>query len=329
MTIQKDLLLLCLTITIEMFDKDHVVSIREFKREEIDTVLDHAVKMVPIANGEVKSLELEGKILATLFFEPSTRTMLSFEAAMKRLGGQTIGFSNPAQSSVKKGETLADTVRMASSYADIIVLRHPQEGAARLASKFSSKPVINAGDGAGQHPTQTLLDLFTIKEEKGSISGNHIGLAGDLKYGRTVHSLTHALSMYGGEITFIAPDSLQMPKEITDELKREGIDYSKTDDIESVINDLDVLYMTRIQRERFPNEEEYEKVAYSFNIGMGMLDEVKEDLIIMHPLPRVDEISPDVDNTRYAKYFKQAANGVPTRMALIKLLVEGAEEVRS
>ncbi len=305
-----------------MFNKDHVVSIREFEREEIDTILDHAVKMVPIARGEKKSLELEGKVLATLFFEPSTRTMLSFEIAMKRLGGQTIGFANPSQSSVKKGETLADTVRMASSYADIIVLRHPQEGAARLASKFSSKPVINAGDGAGQHPTQTLLDLFTIKEEKGRISGNHIGIAGDLKYGRTVHSLTHALSMYGGEMTFIAPEGLQMPDELTGELEREGIGYHKTEDLESVIDQLDVLYMTRIQRERFPNEEEYEKVASSFNLHRGMLDDVKDDMIIMHPLPRVDEISPDVDDTKHARYFQQAANGVPTRMALICLLLD-------
>ncbi len=311
-----------------MFDKDHVVSIREFKREEIDTVLDYAKEMLPVSKGERISHELDGKILATLFFEPSTRTMLSFEAAMIRLGGRIIGFSNPKQSSVKKGETLADTIRMASSYADIIVLRHPQEGAARLASKFSSKPVINAGDGAGQHPTQTLLDLFTIREEMGNIPDNHIGIAGDLKYGRTVHSLTHALSVYGTELTFIAPDALQMPNEITKELEQEGVEYQKTDELESMIDDLDVLYMTRIQRERFPNEEEYEKVASSFNINRSMLDDVKDDMIIMHPLPRVDEISPDVDHTKYAKYFQQAANGVPTRMALISLLLDNHLEVK-
>ena len=310
-----------------VFNKDHVVSIREFTVDEIDTVLDHAEKMVPIASGEKKSKEMDGKILATLFFEPSTRTMLSFEAAMQRLGGDTLGFSNPTQSSVKKGETLADTLKVTSSYADIVVLRHPQEGAARMASKFSDKPIINAGDGAGQHPTQTLLDLFTIRDEMGGIDGNNIGIAGDLKYGRTVHSLTNALSMYDTELTFIAPQSLQMPEEIIKGIKAEGIDYHVVDDLESVIDDLDILYMTRIQRERFPIEEEYEKVASSYNINRSMLENVKEDMIIMHPLPRVDEISPDVDDTKHARYFQQAANGVPTRMAIISLLLRSNEEV--
>ncbi len=326
--IPKNISFLSLPPMIEMFDKDHVVSIKEFKREEIDTVLDNAKEMLPVAEGERISHELDGKILATLFFEPSTRTMLSFEAAMIRLGGRIIGFSNPKQSSVKKGETLADTIRMASSYADIIVLRHPQEGAARLASKFSSKPVINAGDGAGQHPTQTLLDLFTIREEKGGISGKHIGIAGDLKYGRTVHSLTHALAMYGVELTFIAPEALQMPKENTRELKREGIEYKKAPGLESVIDELDVLYMTRIQRERFPNEEEYEKVASGLKLDTDMLENVRDEMIIMHPLPRVDEISSDVDHTKYAKYFQQAANGVPTRMALMSLLLDKSSVVK-
>ncbi len=309
-----------------VFDKDHVVSIRDFTVDEINTVLDYAEKMVPIVKGDKISREMEGKILATLFFEPSTRTMLSFQAAMQRLGGSCIGFANPKQSSVKKGETLADTLTVTSSYADIVVLRHPQEGAARLASKFSSKPVINAGDGAGQHPTQTLLDLFTIRDEMGNISNNHIGIAGDLKYGRTVHSLTNALAMYDTELTFIAPPGLQMPDEIIKKLKKDGIEYHKADDMEAVIDDLDVLYLTRIQRERFPTEEEYEKVASIYNVNRNMLENVKEDMIVMHPLPRVDEISPDVDDTKHAKYFEQAANGVPTRMAIMSLLLETYKE---
>lgn len=293
--------------------------------EEIDYVLELAKEMVPIAEGEKVDNRLQGKILANLFFEPSTRTMLSFDTAMKRLGGNTIGFASPKVSSVKKGETLADTVKVAAGYADIVVLRHPQEGAARLASKFSDKPILNAGDGAGQHPTQTLLDMFTIKEEMGGISGNHIGIAGDLKYGRTVHSLTHALSMYDTDLTFIAHPSLQMPEEILHELDERGVDYTIEEDLESAIKDIDVLYMTRIQRERFPTDEEYYKVASTYIVKKKMLEDVKEDLIIMHPLPRVNEISEDVDDTKYARYFQQAANGVPTRMALLTLLLEARE----
>lgn len=304
------------------FNMEHVVSIRDFTVQDIDQVLDYAEKLVPIADGKETMNKLNGKILATLFFEPSTRTMLSFETAMKRLGGNTIGFANPDISSVKKGETLADTIRVAAEYADIIVLRHPQEGAARLAAKFSTKPILNAGDGAGQHPTQTLLDLFTIRAEKEGISNNHIGIAGDLKYGRTVHSLTHALTMYDTELTFIAPPSLQMPDEIINEVEAEGIDYHIAEDLEEVIDDLDLLYMTRIQKERFPNEEEYHKVASTYNVNKKILQDVKKDFVIMHPLPRVDEITPDVDDTGHAKYFKQAGNGVPVRMALLDMLLE-------
>ncbi len=289
--------------------------------DEIGYVLDKAELMEPIAQGRESTDILRGKILANLFFEPSTRTMLSFEAAMKRLGGNTIGFASPDVSSSKKGETLADTITVTSSYADIVVLRHPQEGAARLASKFSSKPVLNAGDGAGQHPTQTLLDLYTIRKEKGEISGNKIGIAGDLKYGRTVHSLTTALSMYGTEMTFIAPPPLQMPKEILRRLTDGGIEYEQQEDIGKAVEDLDVLYVTRIQRERFPNEEEYLKIADSYNVNLETLENAMDDLIIMHPLPRVDEISPEVDDTPFARYFEQAANGIPIRMALLSLLM--------
>jgi len=304
------------------FKKEHIVAIDDFNVEEIRTILDLAKEMIPIANGKEINTDFEGKILATLFFEPSTRTRLSFEAAMKRMGGRCIGFARPGTSSAKKGETLADTIRVAAGYADMIVLRHPQEGAARLASNFSDVPVINAGDGAGHHPTQTLLDLFTIREEKGSISDNHIGIAGDLKYGRTVHSLTKALSMFDTEMTFISPPSLRMPAEITDMLKRDGMKFHEVEQIEETLDDLDLLYMTRIQRERFPSDEDYQKVAKSYHLEKKMLENSKDDLKVMHPLPRVDEIKTDVDETPNARYFEQAANGVPTRMALLKLVKE-------
>ncbi len=304
------------------FRKEHVVAIDDFSAEEIISILDKAKELVPVAEGEKINKDLEGKILGTLFFEPSTRTRLSFETAIKRLGGMCVGFAKPGTTSAKKGETLADTIRVASGYADIIVLRHPQEGAARLASNFSDVPVINAGDGAGHHPTQTLLDLFTIREEKDSISNNHIGIAGDLKYGRTVHSLTKALSKFEAEMTFISPSSLRMPQEILDSLDRKNIEYHESENIEETIPGLDVLYMTRIQRERFPSEEDYQEVARSYHLDKKMLEDADEYLKILHPLPRVNEIKPDVDDTSNARYFDQAANGVPTRMALLKMLME-------
>ncbi len=308
----------------DVFEKDHIVRIKDFTRDELTTVFDLAEEMIPVAEGKKKNHDLEGKLLANLFFEPSTRTRLSFESAMKRMGGRCIGFAEPGTSSAKKGETLADTIRVAAGYADIIVLRHPHEGAAQLAANFSEVPIINAGDGAGRHPTQTLLDLFTIRREMDSISGNHIGIAGDLKYGRTVHSLTNALSMYDTELTFISPPSLKMPEEIIDELKDKGIHHTEVEEIDEVLEELDILYMTRIQRERFPSEEDYENVARSYHLENDMLRDrdVNEDLTIMHPLPRVDEINADVDMTPHAKYFQQAANGVPVRMALLKLLME-------
>ncbi|MFP4000701.1 MAG: aspartate carbamoyltransferase [Thermoplasmata archaeon] len=304
------------------FNKNHVVAIDNFTVDEIKTILDKAEEMISAAEGKSINNDLEGKLLATLFFEPSTRTRLSFEAAMKRMGGRCIGFARAGTSSVKKGETLADTIRVAAGYSDMIVLRHPQEGAAKLASNFSDVPVINAGDGAGHHPTQTLLDLFTIREEKGSISDNHIGIAGDLKYGRTVHSLTKALSMFDSDMTFISPPSLKMPQEIINILKEQGIDFREVENIRETLDELDILYMTRIQRERFPSDKDYEEVAKTYHIEKDMLESAKDDLKIMHPLPRVDEIKPDVDETKKARYFQQAANGVPVRMALLKLLEE-------
>ena len=298
-----------------------VVSIGDFTVDEIEDILDLAADMVPIAKGERKSKILDGKILATLFFEPSTRTKLSFESAMLRLGGNVLGFANPKGTSVTKGETLADTTRMAEAYSDVSVLRHPKEGAARLAAKFSEKPVINAGDGAGQHPTQTLLDLFTIRSEKGRISELNINLMGDLKYGRTVHSLAHALAMFGAKLSFTAPPELQMPEHVIKDVRRYGIEPKIYTSLDDSVEDSDVLYVTRIQRERFGDLAEYEKVAGAYRIDLEILEKAKSDLIIMHPLPRVNEIAPEVDDTRNAKYFVQAFNGVPVRMALLSLVL--------
>jgi aspartate carbamoyltransferase catalytic subunit len=305
------------------FKGSDIVSIRDLSREQIEQVMDLAEKMVPYAKGEAHSKALEGCILSNLFFEPSTRTRMSFESAMARLGGKTLEMSHPSMMSVVKGETLTDTVSMVESYSDVIVLRHPHEGAARLAAHFSSKPVINAGDGAGQHPTQTLLDLFTIRREKGHIENVKVALVGDLKYGRTAHSLAEALTLFGAEVTFVAPASLQMPRETVKQMEKLGGKPKLTSKLEDVIREADVLYITRIQKERFPDPSEYLKVAGCYRIDNVLLREAKKDLTIMHPLPRVDEIAPEVDSTPHAKYFEQAFNGVPVRMALLLLVLGG------
>jgi aspartate carbamoyltransferase catalytic subunit len=305
------------------FKGKDVISIKDFSKKEINYILNYAKKMVPYAKGENYSGILKGKVLSSLFFEPSTRTRLSFESAMNRLGGRVIGFADPSGTSLKKGETLADTIRMAEAYSDAIVMRHPQEGAARLAAEFAEIPVINAGDGAGHHPTQCLLDLFTIFTEKNKIEKNKIVLIGDLKYGRTVHSLAYALSLYGADLTFVSPNILKMPKEVVDECKELSGEPVQTSSLEKAIKNADVLYVTRIQRERFPDAEEYNKVVGSYRIDNELLSNAKKDLIIMHPLPRVTEIKPEVDKTPHALYFKQAFNGVPVRMALLSLLLGG------
>ncbi|MCX6675672.1 MAG: aspartate carbamoyltransferase [Methanothrix sp.] len=261
-----------------MFKKRHVLSMRDFSREEIDFVLDMALSLEPYARGK-KSNMLEGKILALLFFEPSTRTRMSFETAMKR--------------------------------------------PARLASEFSPVPVLNAGDGAGHHPTQTLLDLYTIKKEQKHIDNLSIALVGDLKYGRTVHSLAYALSLYGAEITLVSPPSLRMPEPIRSDLSGKETRVRETSDLSEVIDNVDVLYMTRIQRERFPDPQEYSKVARCYRLTPDSLSSARKNLIIMHPLPRVDEISPAVDETPYARYFQQSFYGVTIRMALLKILIGG------
>ena len=305
------------------FENMDVVSIRDFDRGQIEEILELSRKMLPYARGEKVTRMLEGKILGNLFFEPSTRTRLSFESAANRLGAKVIDVSQISTTSITKGETLADTIRMVEAYSDLIVLRHPHEGAARLAAHFSSKPVINAGDGAGSHPTQTLLDLFTIQQEKGSIDGMNVVILGDRKYGRTVHSLAEALTLFGAKLTFVAPEALQMPIETVKHVEKMGGSITCTSSIEDVISEADVLYVTRIQRERFPDPAEYEKVAGMYRIDINALREAKKDLIVMHPLPRIDEIAPEVDFTPHARYFQQAFNGIPVRMALLTLLLGG------
>jgi aspartate carbamoyltransferase catalytic subunit len=301
----------------------HVISVHDFSVEEILDVLDRAESMVSIARGEAASDLLRGKVLGCIFYEPSTRTRLSFETAMNRLGGGVIGFAGPEATSVVKGETLADTIRMVSGYADAVVLRHPREGAAKLATEFSGVPIINAGDGAGQHPTQTLLDLFTIRTERGRLEGLTISLVGDLRYGRTAHSLAIALAKLGNTINLVSPEGLEMPGEVVGYLEDAGMFGTACHLPEEVIAGTDILYVTRIQKERFPDPVEYEKVAGVYRVDPDLISRGPEDLIIMHPLPRVNEISPEVDTLQQAKYFKQAFNGVPVRMALLSMVMGG------
>lgn len=266
---------------------------------------------------------LRGKTIAVMFFEPSTRTRLSFESAIQRSGGTVIGFANPSSSSQSKGESFADTISTVTGYCDAMVIRHPVEGSARLASDIATVPVVNAGDGANQHPTQTFLDLFTMWESFGRLEGLHIGMLGDLKYGRTVHSLATAMSMFGARMTFISPQTLQMPDMIKRELAGAGIGFREVRQPEEAGDDLDVLYVTRIQRERFGDPQEYESVAHSFRITSETVRNLGGRVLVMHPLPRVDEISEDVDPLPNAIYFKQAHNGIPTRQALLGLVTGG------
>ena len=293
---------------------DHLISAKQLSRGDIEAVLDRAAEFAA-DSGAVSEVGAD-KLLGLCFFEPSTRTKMSFDAAMKRLGGDTVDMGSVESSSVKKGESLADTARVIEGYADALVLRHPSEGSARLASEFVDVPVINAGDGAGQHPTQTLLDLYTIRENAG-FDNLTIGIMGDLKYGRTVHSLSHALTNVGASQHFISPESLRLPRGVRYDLHEEGARVREHTDVEEVLEALDVLYVTRIQRERFPDENEYRKVAGEYRIDADLLESAREELTVMHPLPRVDEIAPDVDETEHAAYFEQAHNGVPVRMALL------------
>jgi len=295
-----------------------IISIKDFSREEINHVFKVAKDMEPLASKG--SQVLKGKILATLFYEASTRTRLSFESAMHRLGGSTIGFAEAEIASVKKGENLADTIRTVENYADVIALRHPLEGAARLAAEFSRVPILNAGSGAEEHPTQALLDLYTMVKERGKVDGLKIALAGDLRYGRTVHSLAYALSLYDIELFLVSPETLRMRREVLQTIK-ERIPVTERTSLEKIVPLVDVLYMTRIQKERFPDPAEYAKVKGSYRVDLQTLSEAKKDLIILHPLPRVDEIAAEVDATPYARYFQQVGNGIVVRMALLALIL--------
>lgn len=297
-----------------------IISINEISKEEIIYVLETAKKIEVMAE-EKKQQLLSGYVLATLFFEPSTRTRLSFESSMKRLGGKTIGFADPTTTSTSKGETLHDTIKMVENYVDVIAIRHPLEGAARVAAESTKKPVINAGDGSNQHPTQTLLDLYTIKKAQGRITNLNVAMVGDLKYGRTVHSLAVALSHFGCRLFFVAPESLKMPKSYLDYLSAKGIKFSEHEKIEDIIDKVDILYSTRIQKERFPDPTEYQKVKDVYILRKAMLGNAKPNMKILHPLPRVNEIHPDVDSTPYAHYFQEAANGIPVRQALLCLVL--------
>ena len=300
------------------FEGRDIISVKDFTREEVDHILKTASEMKPLA--DKGSDMLKGRILATLFFEPSTRTRLSFEAAMLKLGGSVIGFSEPMTSSVAKGETLADTIRTVQNYCDVIAIRHPLEGAARFAAEFADVPIINAGSGSEEHPTQALLDLHTILEEKGRIDGLTIGLLGDLRYGRTVHSLAYALAMYDVRLYLISPPMLRMRREVLEDIGG-SVEVREFGDLSQVIGELDVLYVTRIQKERFPDPTEYERVKGSYRVDLKTLRGAKEDLLIMHPLPRVVEIDPSVDKLPNAAYFRQVRHGLLVRMALLALVL--------
>jgi aspartate carbamoyltransferase catalytic subunit len=299
-----------------------IVSLRDMS---VDDLLEIVGTTGRVKAGRERGF-LEGVTVATLFFEPSTRTRLSFESAVLKSGGSVFGFANPGASSQSKGESFADSVRTVEGYCDAMVIRHPVEGAARMASELVDVPVINAGDGANQHPTQTFLDLFTISESFGRLDGLKVGMMGDLKYGRTVHSLTHALAMFGAELTFISPPTLSMPDQIKTELDAASVPYLEVLEPEDAASrKLDILYVTRIQKERFGDPQEYESVAHSYRVTREIVDVLGADIRIMHPLPRVDEIAEEVDSLPNAIYFEQAHNGIPTRQALLGLVTGGLE----
>lgn len=299
----------------------HLIDPDDFSIDELNEVLELGVKMTE--NRERYSRVCEGKILGTLFYEPSTRTRLSFESAMMRLGGKVLGFSDAGSSSVSKGESVADTIRVLSTYADVLVMRHPKEGAPLLASEYSSVPVINGGDGGHQHPTQTLTDLLTIKKLRGDVRGMTVGFCGDLKFGRTVHSLASTLARFPEiKFVFIAPSELKFPAHLIEKIREtKNLDILETEDLEAVMDDLDILYMTRIQKERFFNEADYMRLKDSYILTRNKLVNARKDLLVMHPLPRVNEIAYDVDDDPRAAYFKQAEFGIYIRMALMAKLL--------
>ncbi len=298
-----------------------ILSVKQFTRQDLDYIFGVAHEMQEMVSRIGTFDLLKGKILANLFYEPSTRTSSSFTSAMERLGGSVIPINEVRYSSVSKGESLPDTVRTLECYADVIVLRHPEVGASALAAKYARKPIINAGDGVGEHPTQALLDLFTILAELGKVDGLTITMLGDLKYGRTVHSLSRLLSLYDVKLNYVSPDILKMPEEIISEIKQQGIPQSEYNSLDEVIGDSDVLYVTRVQKERFADLSEYEMVKNAFVITIETLEKAKDEMIVMHPLPRVGEISMDVDEDPRAAYFRQMEYGLYVRMALLAMVL--------
>jgi aspartate carbamoyltransferase len=298
-----------------------VISVSQFSIADLEYIFGVAEEMRAMVE-RVGSFDLlKGKILANLFYEPSTRTSSSFLSAMERLGGSVIPINEVTYSSVAKGESLPDTIRTLECYADVIVIRHPEVGSAELAAKFSRKPVINAGDGIGEHPTQALLDLFTIREELGRVDGLTVTMLGDLKYGRTVHSLSRLLSTFVVRLNYVSPEILRMPPELVEELKAKGVSQKEFDVLEPVLAETDVLYVTRVQKERFENKDDYEKVKGAFVITPEIMEQAKEEMIIMHPLPRVGEISMDLDDDPRAAYFRQMEYGLYVRMALLAMVL--------
>ena len=302
----------------EFFQKD-IISVRDLDKQKLELIFDSTNKILEIKPNERREIG-RGRTLGYLFYEPSTRTRLSFESAIASIGGTSFGISEVLSSSTQKGESLADTVKIMSIYSDVLVLRHPLDGSSRFAAEISSKSVINGGSGTEEHPTQAIQDLFTIKKEKKKIDGLKIGIVGDLKYGRTVYSLLYALGNYDVDVHLISPESLKIRSDSTYEI-RKRLSYTESTDIDEYIDELDVIYITRIQKERFPDEEEYIKVKGSYVIGMDFVNKMKDDAIILHPLPRLDEISTEVDKTKQARYFKQAEYGMDTRAALLGLIL--------
>ncbi len=302
----------------EFFQKD-IISIRDLDKEKLEKIFAATEKIIQMDPNDRREIA-RGKTLGYLFFEPSTRTRLSFQAAIASIGGTSLGIADVSSSSAQKGESLADTVKIMSIYSDVLVLRHSFDGSSRFASEVSLKPVINAGSGTEEHPTQAIQDLFTIKKEKKKIDGLNIGIIGDLKYGRTVYSLLQGLVNYDVNVHLISPEALKIRSDSIYEIKKQ-LSFTESTNLEDYIDDLDVVYVTRIQKERFPDEEEYLKVKGSYVIGLDLLQKMKDDAIILHPLPRLDEISTDVDKTKHAKYFIQAENGKYTRAALLGLIL--------
>lgn len=301
------------------FEGRNILAIGDFSKDELLKIIS-ASKQVDRNIYEYSSM-LKGKILATLFFEPSTRTRMSFQAAMQRTGGSVIGFSEVSTTSMKKGESMPDTIKIISGYCDVIVMRHPESGSVAKAAEHASVPVINAGDGENEHPTQTMLDLYTIMKEKGRIEGLKVGFVGDLKFGRTVHSLTTALSQFNPELYFVSPPSIKMPEKYLKELDKKGIRYHEEKELFKVSKELDLLYVTRIQKERFSKPEDYAKVKSVYKLDRTLTNHIRHDTLILHPLPRVDELNPELDALPQSIYFKQAYNGIPVRMALLGLVL--------